>query len=426
MDPWGKQRFSHRIIQWDISLYYLYLPATFIYHDLGVEKTWPVDLGEHQISINRSANGRNSYKMTSGMAMVYLPGFFLGHAWALLSSDYAANGFSLPYEKALIAWMLFLTLIGGWFLYLFLTRFVKRTSAILVVAVLLVGTNLLYYTLWDGAMAHSAGFSLISIVLELSMRFREKRTWYLAAGIGLLVGIALLIRPTNAIPVSIPLLMVLFSFRNQWQQLLKPAILGLVFFLIPWVVQIAIWKFTTGHFINYGYGEEGFFWTDPQIIRGFFSWRKGWFIYTPVMVFALFGFVPLRKLNKPWFRLILGVFILHVYVTFSWWCWWYGGGYGQRAMIEFYPLLALPLAAFIDVLRWKKWLVFIPVSGCMLVLVSYNVFTSWQAAKSIIHWDAMTKQTYKAVFLQTEFPENYASFLDPPDYQAAVEGDRDQ
>lgn len=426
IDPWGKQRYNHRVIQWDVSLYYLYLPATFIYNDLGIEKDWPVDLEEYQINVNRSGNGRNRYKMTSGMAMVYLPGFFLGHAWALLSSDYAANGFSLPYEKALISWMLLLTLIGGWFLYLFLSRFVKRISAILAVAVLLVGTNLLYYTLWDGAMAHSAGFSLISIVLELSMRFKSKRTWYLAAGIGLLVGMAILIRPTNAIALSVPVFMILHAYRNQWQQLLKPAILGLMFFLMPWLVQIAIWKFTTGHLVNYGYGEEGFFWTDPQILRGFFSWRKGWLIYTPIMTLALMGFAPLRSLNKTLFWLILGGFVLHIYVTFSWWCWWYGGGYGQRAMIEFYPLLALPLAAFHQLMSTQKWRWKLPVAAFALVLVTYNIFTTWQATISLIHWDSMTEQAYKAVFLKTKFPENYASYLEPPDYQAAVKGDRDQ
>ena len=425
-DPWGKQRFNHQVIQWDISLYYLYLPATFIYHDLGVEEEWPVDLGQYQISLNRSDLGRNTYKMTAGMAMVYVPGFLLGHAWALASPTYEANGFSLPYEKALISWMLLFALIGGWFLFTFLSRFVHRGIALVVVAIMLLGTNLFYYTLWDGAMAHSAGFSIISIVLELSMRFKQKRHWYLAAIIGLLVGVALLIRPTNAIPLSVPLLMVLLSFKSDWQRLAKPAAIGFVFLLLPWIIQVWTWKYTTGHWINYGYGEEGFFWSDPQIIRGFFSWRKGWLIYTPVMVFALLGFVSLRKLNKSWYQFIFGGFIVHVYVTFSWWCWWYGGGYGQRAMIEFYPLLALPMAAFIHDMSSKKTIQKWVFAATVSALVTYNIFTSWQAAKSIIHWDSMTFQAYKAMFLSSKFPYNYGSLLDPPDYEAALKGDRDQ
>jgi hypothetical protein len=66
-----------------------------------------------------------------------------------------------------------------------------------------------------------------------------------------------------------------------------------------------------------------------------------------MMVFAIFGlfFLPENIKKLKWSILIFT--IINIYVVFSWWCWWYGGTYGQRVMIESYALLIIPLAAFV-------------------------------------------------------------------------------
>ena len=116
--------------------------------------------------------------------------------------------------------------------------------------------------------------------------------------------------------------------------------------LIVWVPQIAFWKYATGHYFFFSYGEERFYFDSPHIFDGLFSYRKGWLLYTPIMVFALLGIVSLVKVQKKWLAPVLVFTSLNIYVIYSWWCWWYGGSFGSRPMVDSYALMAIPLAAF--------------------------------------------------------------------------------
>ena len=133
----------------------------------------------------------------------------------------------------------------------------------------------------------------------------------------------------------------------------------------------------------------------------------------------------LYKKQRQWFWLIAPLVSIHLYVIFSWWCWWYGGSYSQRAMIEIYPLLALPIALLIQQILKLKWLFLVVSFSALTVLTAYNMFTTRQYQRSLIHYDAMTKEAYQAIFMQQWWPANYDDLIDPPDYEAAKKGARD-
>ena len=58
------------------------------------------------------------------------------------------------------------------------------------------------------------------------------------------------------------------------------------------------------------------------------------------------------------------------------------------------------------------------------MFVSFNLFQTFQYRKTLIHWDSMTKAAYWAVFLKTNFPENYGELIETPDYEEAKKGQR--
>ena len=70
-------RDNHRIIVQDVILYYQYLPAAFIHHDLSLSFTEkdPAFFQDKIWKINTST-GRAVSKMTMGLAVLYSP-FFL-------------------------------------------------------------------------------------------------------------------------------------------------------------------------------------------------------------------------------------------------------------------------------------------------------------------------------------------------------------
>jgi hypothetical protein len=200
------------------------------------------------------------------------------------------------------------------------------------------------------------------------------------------------------------------------------AVISAIFVVLP---QLLFWKIQSGSWLYYSYNDEGFFFSQPSILKGLFSFRKGWFIYTPIMIFALFGFYALFKKYR-WIGLSISIaFVLFMYVTFSWWCWWYGGGFGARTMIDFYPYLALGLAAMFSVILKKNLLVKLVAGLLILGAIKLNTFQTNQYHLSMIHWDSMTYEAYKSVFMKDHFPANYDQLLAEPDYQKQKETGRE-
>ena len=197
----------------------------------------------------------------------------------------------------------------------------------------------------------------------------------------------------------------------------------IIFFaFLVWIPQLLYWKTVTGNYLFYSYADEGFFFLNPQILKGLFSYRNGWLIYSPVMFFALLGIPFLYRYAKDFFLPVMLFFLLNIYVIFSWWCWWYTG-FGNRAMIDSYAVLALPLAAFI---KWNsqnknkilKYFIFVIIVGAFL----QGAFHSIQFHYSSIHYNSMTKGAYRESFWKVGPTSEYWKKLREPDYEKAKKG----
>ena len=133
--------------------------------------------------------------------------------------------------------------------------------------------------------------------------------------------------------------------------------------------------------------------------------------------------VKIYKVLNKLFVFILLYIPLNIYIVFSWWCWWYGGSFGARALIESYVVLAFPLSVFIaetlnSAAKYRK-VAFGSIAGLILLL---NIFQSKQYDVAILHWDGMTKEAYWAIFGQSERPDNYLKLISTPDYEKALLG----
>jgi hypothetical protein len=261
-------------------------------------------------------------------------------------------------------------------------------------------------------------------MMHLSMKWYERPSLLLTVLLGLTAGWVVLIRPVNVVFCLFPLVYGQGSLRETlkfWQsQWIKIAVMIFAAFVV-WIPQFLYWKYATGHFLFFTYGDERFFWTQPEIIRGWFSYRSGWLVYTPVMALSLVGMVFLYRTQRRLFYPVALIFVLNTYVIYSWWCWWYSG-FGSRPMIDSYAILVLPLGALLawvaDRRRIWQALLMLLIAGC----VHLNLFQSWQKNKGIIHWDGMTRELYWAVFMKDSFPKNYDQMVKRPDYDCSLKG----
>ncbi len=419
---------SRGVIDNDVVSYYAYLPSLFIYHDVTLKFVKDYK-GPHRFEFwpLTAPNGGYYHKTTMGLAFCYAPFFFGAHGYAWLSG-YDTGGYSPPYHIALLISAMFYGLVGLFFLRKTLQFYFTEEIIALVLMLLTFGTNLFYYISIDGCGSHSFSFGLISAFIYYSLKWHhEKKTRY-AMVMGFLLGWIVLIRPTNFLIVLFTIFYDVKSLNELGARIklvfshYKQVLIILFFLIIFWIPQMMYWKKVTDHWFFNSYGDEGFFFLRPQIINGLFSFRKGWFIYTPVMIVAMAGLILSFKKFKAMALPVLIFLIINLWVVFSWWCWWYGGGLSQRSLVDTYALMAIPMGVFISWLWQQKYLLKLPLTLVILaMLLLTNIYTI-QYLHGGLHYDSMTRAAYIENFGHFEAYGYYPEALDHPDYKLAVKG----
>jgi uncharacterized membrane protein len=178
-------------------------------------------------------------------------------------------------------------------------------------------------------------------------------------------------------------------------------------------VQLLYWKYVSNQWLVYTYGDQNFDWFHPHVINGLISYKKGWYIYTPIMFFATLGFYFLFRQQKKIAVSILLFMILNTYVVFSWAIWWYATSLGQRAMVQSYAVMSFPLAAIITwIFKQNKFIKLIAVflfSGCIYL----NINLTWQAHYAIyFEGDNMTKRYLFRTYGRWNIKTNDLKLLD--------------
>jgi hypothetical protein len=421
----------YNIIAWDVNSYYAFLPMVFIHKDIDLDfvKDGNERIREHYWPI-KTETGKSAIITSMGMSFLYAPFFLVCHGIVELI-DFPGDEFSYPYKIALIISSFFYLCFGLIFLRKVLLKYYSRLVTGITLVIIAFGTNLLHYTTEEPTMTHAYSFSLIAVFLYLLIKWLEKPGIRMALLTGALAGLITLIRPTNVIILLLLVFWGVGSFGELGQRImlyLRKAHLILIMagaFILVWVPQFIYWHYISGSifFNTYGSLGVGFMFDQPQFFHTLFSYRKGWLLYTPVMVLAIIGLIMLYRQHRRLFFPVLIYFIINVWVVSSWWCWWYGGGFSQRSFIDFYGIMAIPMAAFLTWTMNRRLLLKIPLLIIFAGLLYLNIFQTIQYRKGIIHNKMMTKQTYWLVFHDMSTPGGtYWDNLVFPDYNAAKYG----
>lgn len=401
------------VLSWDLFGYYLYTPATVIWKDPGLtdfSKVEQINEKYHNTSsfYQGSKTEKNTWmiKYTMGAAVMELPFFAAAHILAP-SLGYEKDGFSKPYQKAMIFCHFFYLILGFVFLRKALLKFFSDKLTALLLVLVIIGSN--YYITASNPSIHVLEFTLFSIILYLTILWHEKPDKRLATLLGLTLGFSILVRPTDGLIILIPVLWNVTSFKSLREKFSSifsnykiHLLLAAIFCFLIVFLQMCYWKTVNGTWLMMSYNNnagEGFEFFHPYLIQVLFSFRKGWFIYTPLMIFAVIGFWQMYKKQRNIFFPVIIFFTLNVYIVSSWSCWWYAESFGQRAMVESYAILVLPLGYFLlsvfssqrKIIKWGSIIL-------IVFIVGLNMFQSHQYNTGVLHGSGMTAEYYFKIF----------------------------
>jgi hypothetical protein len=385
--------------------YYIYLPATFLDRDLSLERT--IDRSFE----GKTANAHSDLRPVAngflgphqiGEAIMLGPSFAVGHVVAVATGE-RRDGFSWPYQASVAAGGLLYGVAGLALLASFLGRWFDRVIVVATLVALTFGTNLFHYMTYDAAYSHSFSFAAVAFVLWSTVRLAERPTVARAFSLGLGVGLAATIRPTNLVVALFPLLFGVRSWSGAKRRirafvghprLLLACVSGLV---IPVGLQLLYWHHLTGHFVANAYdGDPSLDLANPHLLEVAFSVRKGLLFWTPLVALGLAGLVFVRSRAPALAIAAPVVLVVNFWLMASWSEWWYGGSLGQRAFVESLPVLAIGIAALFAWARAGPAL--LPVSIAAVVTTGLALHAMIAYWRGHIPFDGTTWETYSHSF----------------------------
>lgn len=399
-----------KVISWDVLGYYLYLPSTFLYDDLSLDKYELYDqlIKQYDLSgtfyqINKTTTGHFINKYSMGMAIIYAPFYFIGDLIASLT-EYPRDGFSMPYQLSLQIGGFIYTVLSVLLVFKLLSKFYNQVVVTIVTAAFFFGTNYFLSATVGNSMPHNMLFLFYGIIIwqtiEWHKTFQTKNIIYL----GIASGILILARPTELLALFIPLfwnVTSIASFKGKLQLLKSFKTQLLLFIIILFcfgIPQFVYWKILAGKWlvIDYGNAAEGFDFFIIKFLGFLLSFRNGWFIYTPIMLVATFGFYFLKKRNPKLFTPFFIFFILNLYVVCISSSWWYADSFSCKDLIQSSIIMLFPLSELVSFMidKKKKTLII----SILSVFVLLNLFQTWQFNKGIIHKSRMTMASYFKAF----------------------------
>lgn len=394
----------------DARGYNAYLPTFFIYHD------WSYDyLKKHEQPIFgyaacdyiRYINDRPVNQYPIGTALLQTPFFLLAHAYTKVSQG-DADGFSKPYQLSVLFAALFYLFAGFYFLVLLLKKYgINDGIAAVTLTVLFFATNLFHYAVIEPGMSHVYSFALVSLFLfTTKSALDEGRFKYILSAV-ISIALIVIVRPSNILVLLlVPFLAGDFEKLKQFMGSIfmdpkRVAVSAVLFFSVIGL-QLYFWHVQTGQWLVYSYQDQRFHFDQPHFWEVLFGFRKGLFIYTPVLLIALTGLIPLYKNSRFAVYSFAAFFLIYFYVTSCWYSWYYGASYGLRPIVDTYAVYGLLLAFLLDYLR-NSWVKSLIGYFLLLTLLVINQLQAFQYRAFILDWDKMNFAKYKRVFLKTDW-----------------------
>ncbi len=373
------------ILWGDTRYYFAYTRSLAIDHDLNFDnEAFLPKVGFPNQPLFSPKTNRVTNKFSPGAPLLWLPSFVLGEGLTWVQSQFMARPQIMGYGW-LTLWVVGVStvgfsVIGLWFFYLTAKNVVGKTTGLISSAVLLLTTQLFFYTAIDPLNSHSASFAVSAILLYFCQKWlfdKQKLSWKQVSFLGLLAGLLALIRNQDVV-FCVPIgLSMLLKEKERVKNVVKSVLFGLVAFL-PITIQLYCTNYLYGQLSSgYTIGGEQLNWFHPDFGRILLSQGNGFLFFAPIVFFFLFGLLKAAKYRDHLAQVGLISFVLSAYVIASWGPEILGGPYGSRMFTSSLPWLgyggAMLLKEYFPDKSSRIW-IFLLIFICLINTMGQTVY----------------------------------------------------
>jgi hypothetical protein len=259
------------------------------------------------------------------------------------------------------------------------------TSGIAIIAALVFA---FCTTVWSTASRalwqHGPSMLALSTALYSLFASQGRRTWFALAGFAL--GCAVIIRPTNGLPLVVLGSLVVWRHRAQMPAFASGAALPVLGFAVLNLATLG--TVLPPYFQPQRVGDNAAFW--EALAGNLVSPGRGLFVYSPVLLVAIGGLIAAMRTtgnDRVWGTAFAAIIALHWIAIASFPHWWGGHSYGPRLFTDTMPFFAWGLAfAFTCFARFPRrraraaWAV-----TAVLIAIAFGIH--YRGANSYaVHW----------------------------------------
>ena len=235
------------------------------------------------------------------------------------------------------------------------------------------------------------GPSMLMLSYAVYFLLREKKNKSSLYHIAIPLALALIIRPTNAIPIFF---ISLYIFINHRHEFLKYLLVATPFAIIYFAYNLSIYGdiFPSYTQLNSVFYSNNFM---EALAGNIFSPSRGLFIYSPILMLSILGFIRFFPSKNNLFSslefLLLIIIFCHWIIISSFPHWWAGHSYGPRFFADMIPLFMYPIILVfeeINSLKAKKRAVIL-MAIAPLVIFSFYVNYKGAYIHAVYEWNSI-------------------------------------
>lgn len=321
--------------------------------------------------------------MPVGPAILWAPAFLLvtAIAWAgqFVGWDYPVDGYGRLFQAAAGLSGICTAALGVWLSYRTAAELFGRRAAAWASLVLWLSSSAVYYSVISPTYSHAASLLATSLFWWVFVRTRQEDSIRRFLSLGLLAGVAALMRWQDAIILIVPAIDLGFRLRGgrAMTAILVRGLVCVVAAIAAFTPQMLVWQTLYGQPFAIPQGQGFMRWVTPALGAVLFSDWHGLFTWTPIVAVAVAGLAFLRRHERVVFTTAVAFLVLSWYVNAAAADWWAGEAFGSRRFISCFPVFALGLSALLH--RWSPSLRSLAIAGGGAVAHTFLLLLQYQA-----------------------------------------------